>query len=59
MLTPIELAAVDDHATNGGTMTSNPFCCAVDDDVSAMVDGAAEKTTSSKGIVNLERYVRL
>lgn len=34
-------------------MASDPLGGAVDDNVGAMVDRAAEKPTSSKGIVNL------
>lgn len=55
ILAPVELAAIDDHATNGGAMSSNPFCCTVDDNVGTIVDGAAEVTTSSKCVINLKR----
>lgn len=55
MLAPIEFPRVNNHASNGGAMASNPLGCAVDDNVGAMVDRAAEKSTSSKGIVNLSK----
>ena len=53
MLAPIKFSRVNDHASNGGAMASDPLGGAVDDNVGAMVDRAAEKPTSSKGIVNL------
>ena len=55
ILAPVKLATIDDHTTNGGTMSSNPFSCTVDDNVRAVVYGAAEVATSSKCVINLKR----
>lgn len=55
VLAPIEFSRVNDHASNGGSMTSDPLGCAVDDNVGAMIDRATEKSTSSKGVVNLSK----
>lgn len=54
VLTPIKFTAVNNNAANGGSMTTNPLGCAVDDDVSTVVDGAEEVTASSESVVNLE-----
>ena len=54
ILAPVELAAINDHTTNGGTVSSNPFSCTVDDNVGAVVYGAAEVATSSKCVINLK-----
>lgn len=53
MLAPVELARVDNDTADGGSVTANPLCGRVDDDISAMVDGADEVTTSTKGVVDL------
>lgn len=53
ILAPVKFAAVDDNPTNGGTMSSNPFSCTMDDNIGAVFEGTAEISTSSKCIVNL------
>ena len=53
MLAPIEFAAVDDDASNGGAMAANPLGCRVDNNISSVVNWSDEITTSTKSIVNL------
>lgn len=50
---PVELPAVDDNTADGGAVTTNPFGCAVDNDVSAVVDGPGEVAACSEGVVDL------
>jgi hypothetical protein len=54
VLAPVEFARVDNDTTDGGSVAADPLCGRVDDDVSAMVDGADEVTTGTKSVVNLE-----
>lgn len=56
---PVELARVDDHTCDGSAMPTNPFGGRVDNDISTMVDGAAEITTSTERIVNLYNTLSL
>lgn len=53
ILAPVELTAVDYHATDGGTMTANPFCSTVDDNIGTVIDWASKVATCSEGVVNL------
>ena len=41
---PVELTAVDDDAAEDGAVPADPFCCAVGDDVCAVLDGADKVT---------------
>ena len=41
-LAPVELAAVDDHTTNCGSVAADPLRGTVRDDVGAVVEGADE-----------------
>jgi hypothetical protein len=52
VLAPVEFAAVDDHAADGGAVAPNPFCGGVHDDVGAVVDGAAVVAASAEGVVD-------
>ena len=54
-LAPVELAAVDDHTADGGSVAANPLRRAVDDDVRAVLDGADEVTADAEGVVDDER----
>lgn len=53
VLAPIEFSRVDDDAPNGGSMAADPFGGRVDNDISTMVDGTDEVTSSTKGVVDL------
>lgn len=53
VLAPVELAAVDDYAADGGAVATNPLGCAFDDNVCAVVDGADEVAAGTEGVVNL------
>jgi hypothetical protein len=53
VLAPVELAAVDDHAADGGAVAADPLGCAFDDNVCAVVNGAGEVAASTEGVVNL------
>lgn len=55
VLLPVEFAAVDNNTSDGGSVTANPFGCAVHDDVGAMVDGTDEVSTNAECVVNDER----
>ena len=37
---------VDDHTTNGSAMAANPFCCAMNDNIGAVLDWADEVALS-------------
>ena len=53
MLAPVELARVDDYASDCGAVASDPFRGGMDDDVGAVVDGADEVAAGSESVVNL------
>lgn len=53
VLAPVELAAVDDDAANGGAVATDPLGCALDDDIRAVVDRASEVAAGTEGVVNL------
>lgn len=50
---PLELAAVDDDAADGGAVAADPLGGGVDDDVGAVLDGADEVASRAKGVVDL------
>jgi len=54
VLAPVELAAVDDDAADRGAVAADPFGRAVDDDVGAVVDRAAEVAAGAEGVVDLD-----
>jgi hypothetical protein len=56
VLTPVELARVYDHTSDGSTVTADPFGGRVDDDIGAMVDGSDKVTSSTKGVIDLTSY---
>lgn len=53
VLSPIEVAAVNDNASNGGTMSTNPLGGAVNYNVGTVIDRASEVASSTEGVVNL------
>lgn len=53
VLAPVELAAVDDDAADGGAVAADPLGRGVDDDVGAVVDGAHEVAAGTEGVVDL------
>lgn len=53
VLAPVEFTAVDDDAGNGGAVAADPFGCAVDDDIGAVIDGTGEVAACSEGVVDL------
>lgn len=53
VLAPVELAAVDDDAADGGAVAADPLGCALDDDIRAVVDRADEVAAGTEGVVNL------
>lgn len=52
VLAPVELAGIDDDATDGSTVTTNPLGGRVDDDISTVLDGADEVTAGAEGVVD-------
>ena len=54
VLAPVELAAVNDDASNGSTVAANPLGGGVDDDICAMLDGSDEVSTCTEGVVDLK-----
>lgn len=52
---PVEFARVDDDATNDGAVAANPLGSRVEDNVSAVLDGADNVTTVAKGVVDDQR----
>ena len=48
---PVEVAAIDDYATEGRSVTADELRCGVDNDVGAMLEGA-EQVGSTEGVVN-------
>lgn len=57
VLAPVEFTAVDDDTGDGGAVATDPFGCAVDDDVGAVIDGTDEVAACSEGVVNLVRVL--
>ena len=51
---PVELAAVDDDAADGGAVAADPFRGRVDDDVRAVIDRAGEER--GERVVDDERH---
>ena len=49
---PVEFAGVDDNAADGRAMPADPLRGAVDDDVRAVVDGAAVEASRAEGVVD-------
>ena len=49
---PVEVAAVDDDAADGGAVAADPFRGAVHDDVGAVGDRAAEVAPRTEGVVH-------
>jgi hypothetical protein len=58
VLAPVELARVNDDTGNGGAVAADPLGSGVDDDVGSVVNGAAEVTTSTEGVVDLGMLAR-
>ena len=57
VLAPVELAAVDDDAADGRAVAADPLGRRVHHNVGAVLDGADEIATRTKGVVNLEKGV--
>lgn len=57
MLSPVKLAAVDNHTGHRRPVPSNPFGGRVDHNVGSVFYGAHIKPTSPEGIVDLEPRV--
>lgn len=53
VLTPVELARVDDDAADGGAVTADPLGGRVDDNIGAVVDGADEVAAGTERVVDL------
>lgn len=56
VLAPVKLTAVDDHAADGGAVTTDPLGCALDDDVRTVVNGTGEVAAGTEGVVNLRSH---
>ena len=59
MLSPVKLSAVDDNPANGGTVSTNPFGCRVNDDIRAVVKRSAEIPSGTECVVDLHALVLL
>ena len=53
VLAPVKLSRVDDDASDGCSVATDPFGGRVDNDISAMVDGTDEVASSTECVVNL------
>ena len=53
VLAPVEVAAVDNDAADGGAVAADPLGGAMDDDIGAVGDGAAEETSGAECVVDL------
>lgn len=51
---PIELSRINYYTADCGSMSSNPLCGRVNDDISTVINRADEVTTSTKGVVDLK-----
>lgn len=56
MATPVKLSCIYDNPSYGSSVTSNPFCCRVDNDICAVVYGSDKIATGSECIVNHNGY---
>ena len=50
-LRPVELTPVNDNATHASPMATNPFCCAVGDDIRAELKWSLDIAAHTKGVV--------
>ena len=57
MLSPVEFAAINNYTSDGSAMATDPLGCTVYDNVGTMLKGASKITASSKGIINLGKYL--
>lgn len=55
--TPVELAAIDNDTSDSCTVSANPFCRRVHDNVGAVVDGSQKVPTGTESVVNLKSRV--
>lgn len=53
VLTPVELARVDDDSADGCAVAADPLGGRVNDNVGAVVNGSDEVAASAKGIIDL------
>lgn len=53
ILAPVEVAGIDNHSTNGGAVSTDPFGCGVQHNICAVVNGTAIVAPGAKGIVDL------
>ena len=56
VLAPVEFPAVDDHTSNGGAVSADPFGGRVHDDIGTVVERSAEITASAKGVIDLPPF---
>lgn len=49
---PVELAAVDHHAADGGAVAAYPFGRTVHDDIRSVFDGSAEEPAGCEGVID-------
>lgn len=54
VLSPVEFAAVNDDTADGCSVTTDPLCGTVDDDVGPMRDGTAEEASRTESVINLQ-----
>jgi hypothetical protein len=53
VLVPVEAATVDNHSTDGSTVTADPLGGRVDNDVGAMLNGTDIVATCTESVVDL------
>ena len=58
MLAPIEFSRIDDDASNGSSMTSDPLCCRVNNNIRAVLNRANVIAASSKCVVSVISLAR-
>ena len=58
MLAPIEFSRIDDDASNGSSMTSDPLCCRVNNNIRAVLNRANVIAASSKCVVSVISIAR-
>lgn len=53
ILPPVKLATVNDDASDGCAVATNPFGGTVYNDIRTVIDGTSKVPTSTEGVVNL------
>ena len=49
---PVKVSAVNNNTSNSGTMSTNPLGCGMDDNISTMLKGTDQVSTSTESVVN-------